>query len=402
MSFQIHDRVRTPKGVGTVALVLDDQHSVVALDDETMGNFPAGELTAVDPPAPPPSGGFNGYSSTLKRLPGTEFVPFSAASPFNGYASAQALHERSAQIIANILAQAQAGSGRPAPSSFVAGLSSLPIPRPSGAPADYMHPWFFSDPTDPLVELRATSNPTNLVPGTKILVPRLYLPANGTDGHAAFVLPNGDLVDLWQAKAVVNGVLSYAIGKRVRIDGNGLSSAATAAHFALPAGIVRAAELFAGHIPHALFAVVKQGSGGMDFKHGVQLPAGQKASFVYPAEHGDQVIAGGDQPPMGAYMRMNMADTEIAALTVPTWKKTLLRALAEHGMFMGDTGGGGLGIKFESGESYTALGMPDPFVEFAKANKMPQGTGAWAGTYVFDIGAGVDWTRLQVVAPPTP
>ena len=125
-------------------------------------------------------------------------------------------------------------------------------------------------------------------------------------------------------------------------------SNATAAHFGLAAGVIRPSELAAGEIDHALFMVVKCTSG----------------TSVYPAGPGvgsacaDKTNA----PAMGQHFFLEMTDAQIEALSVPSWQKTILRAMARYGLYVGDTGGSGWGIQFESGSSFTSFGQADPWV----------------------------------------
>jgi hypothetical protein len=89
-----------------------------------------------------------------------------------------------------------------------------------------------------------------------------------------------------------------------------------------------------------------------------------------------------------------MSDAEIDALNVPQWKKTVLRAMAEYGMYVGDTGGNAWGIQFESSQTYLSFGHPDPFVEIGARNGLPE----WQGNRVFHLRDGVNWKRqLRVV-----
>ena len=125
------------------------------------------------------------------------------------------------------------------------------------------------------------------------------------------------------------------------------------------------------------------------------------SSYVYPAMHGGSAC-GSEDPnvaPLVAHFMLEMSDAQIAALPVASWKKTILTALAHYGGYVGDTGGGGFGFMFESGTTYTALGLPDPMVAFAALNNVP----TWNGEYVFDIASAVEWARyLRVLAPPGP
>ena len=57
---------------------------------------------------------------------------------------------------------------------------------------------------------------------------------------------------------------------------------------------------------------------------------------------------------------------EIRALDVPSWKRTILRAMARYGIFAGDTGGSPWDLEFESSSTYTSFGRPDPLVAIAR------------------------------------
>jgi hypothetical protein len=213
------------------------------------------------------------------------------------------------------------------------------------------------------------------------------------------VEPDGWEYDLWQTISKQGGTLSFELGGRTRIDGDGLRSNATAARFGNLAGVIRAQELAAGEIDHALFIVVKCTSTSTSFGYGTRADSG-KSAFVFPAAGGGSECGGADNadaPPMGAHFQLAMSEGQIGALNVPTWKKAILRALARYGGYVGDTGGPGFGLQFESSTMYTAFGYADPLVSFAKQS----GVGAWNGMYAFNLADGVDWARyLRVLAPP--
>ena len=96
--------------------------------------------------------------------------------------------------------------------------------------------------------------------------------------------------------------------------------------------------------------------------------------------------------------QLDLSPSEIDALPVPGWKKTILRAMAEYGLYVGDTTGGTpWNIWFESSSTYTSFGRSDPMVEFAREAGIPRSSD---GRYYFDWGSGVDWRRhLRVVDP---
>ena len=69
--------------------------------------------------------------------------------------------------------------------------------------------------------------------------------------------------DFWQVKSKPpgGGTLVVSHGGRTRAGGDGLGSNATAAHFGLQAGVIRAEEWAAGRIDHALFMTVRCSAG---------------------------------------------------------------------------------------------------------------------------------------------
>ena len=81
---------------------------------------------------------------------------------------------------------------------------------------------------------------------------------------------------------------------------------------------------------------------------------------------------------------------------MPRWKKTILRALATYGAYVGDTGGGGFNFQFQSGSTYTSFGGTDRLVDWASREP---GVTAYQGKYIFDLAPGVDWSRLRVIEP---
>ncbi|HWI22361.1 MAG TPA: hypothetical protein VNT22_07080 [Baekduia sp.] len=275
-----------------------------------------------------------------------------------------------------------------------------------GTTRDFGHPTYYSQPGDPIFTLRATDT-RNYLEGLQIPIPDAARPAAGDDGHMTVVTPDGWEYDFWRVKSkpAGGGILSFAIGNRTRIDGKGIGAGGTAANFGNLAGVIRAQELAAGRIDHALFIVVRCTASGTGYGYGTTpAPSSSQGAWVYPASHGGSRCSAADEaaaPPMGARMQLAMSDAQINALAVPEWRKTILRALATYGGYIGDTGGSGFNFQFESSAMYTSFGAADPLVSFAKSVGIPQGTGSWAGTYAFNVSSGVDWGQyLRVVAPP--
>ncbi|HEX2017208.1 MAG TPA: hypothetical protein VGN69_10970 [Solirubrobacteraceae bacterium] len=260
----------------------------------------------------------------------------------------------------------------------------------AGKPADYHRPIYFSGSSDPVFTLHCTEA-WGVCPleGLQVRVPDAARPAGGTDAHLTVIdQVSGWEYDMWQvaSKPVGGGTLNFSWGGKTRVDGDGLGSGATAAEYGTAAGNLRAEELASGQINHALMISVPCDSG----------------SYVYPATKGGQSCASVGQsntnaPPEGTRFQLTLSDTQITALNVPDWKKTLLRAMAHYGMIVGDTGSR-MGIIHESSLVYTAFGQADRWVSLAKQAGAP----FWApdDVYVFNIADGVDWAHsLRVVAP---
>jgi hypothetical protein len=260
----------------------------------------------------------------------------------------------------------------------------------AGMEEDYAHPTYYARAGDPWFVLHCYEESWGTCPieGHRIRVPDAAQPAAGGDGHLTVVdQDSGWEYDLYKvrSKPAGGGVLEFRWGGRTRIDGDGLRSGATAAKFGSLAGIVRAEELAAGRIDHALFMTARCDAG----------------RAVYPARGvGTSCAQVGEStagaPPMGAHLWLAMTDSQIDVLPVPGWKKTILRAMATYGMFVGDTGSGSWGIKKESGATYTSFGHPARFVEFAKANGWEPYEDVWVG----NLRDGVDWAaHLRVLDP---
>jgi len=320
-------------------------------------------------------------------LPGADWRPYAASSPFNQSVEGD-------PVVANSAAMVSAALSNGLPGNLVAGTAETAN--------DWGHPTFFAQPSDPLYTLHAIEGGgRNELEGMRIPVPEYARPAGGGDGHMTIVTPDGWEYDLWQARPLPpgGGTLNFSLGGRTRIDGNGAGSGGTAAGFGNLAGMIRAPELAAGHIDHALFIVLKCAAKGTSFGYGATATS-YGSSYVYPANHGGTSCGSSNSsvPPLGARFTLAMSSAQIEALPVPSWKKTILTALAEYGGYVGDTGGSGFGFMFESSTSYTALGDSDPLVGFAKENGLP----TWEGNYVFNMASGVEWSKyLRVLAPPS-
>jgi hypothetical protein len=353
---------------------------LVACGQAGKGAPPTGPAAAAAAPA-----SWHGFG--VDRWPPANWRPYAASSPFN-----QRIAPGTRPLAASDAMIAQALRWGP-PGHLTAGVAQ--------SPDDWGHPTYYATTSDPIFTLRTTAPyGPNPLDGKRIRIPDAAQAAGGGDAHMAIVTPDGWEYDLWQVqdKPAGGGTLRFSWGGRLRIDGNGLRTGGTASRFGNLAGMIRAPELAAGRINHALFVVLRCAGDGSGYGPGTRRRARDESAYVRPAVSGGAVCPPGTvAPPMGARLRLAMSDAQIRALGLPTWKAAILRALARYGGYVGDTGGDGIGFMFESSTMYTSFGRPDPLVAIATAAQLPD----YGGRYAFDVGSGVDWARyLQVIGPP--
>jgi hypothetical protein len=254
---------------------------------------------------------------------------------------------------------------------------------------DYSHPIFHARSGDPSYTIRCTGGGVN---GRVIQIPSGARPTESSDGHMAVVQPDGWEYDFWQATAPSDGTVSCNIAYRQRYDGLGIVTSdmkrhdssvggATAANFGAAAGLIRANEIQAGVIPHALFVVIRGGSSGT----------------VYPA-YKPSMTSSGDRPAMGQRFRLNMSDAAIESSCAPGWEKTVAKAMAHYGLYFGDTGGDGFAPMMESPLTYTAVGQANPWDSVA-AQYGIRGDSTYG--YMFRWSGCINYrASMQAIAPP--
>jgi hypothetical protein len=328
--------------------------------------LPGDDLSGPQPPGDPADGFGVGHWPPADWRPYADDSPFNQALPRN-----PRLHPNSQAIVATLTADG-------GPSDLRAGVAD--------SDGDFQHPTYWPTPDDPVFTVHCTRPFGRCeVEGLRVRIPDRARPAGGSDAHMTVVdQRSGWEYDFWEvtSKPKGGGELTMGYGGRTRIDGDGLGSNSTAAHFGNLAGIIRAPELRRGRIEHALFLVAECDSG----------------EFVYPAQGiGAPCEDRTNAPAEGMRFQLDMSDREIRALGEPRWREGILRALAHYGMFVGDTGGSPWDLEFESGSTYTSFGYPDPIVTLAKRLGIPQEAD---GRYHYELDHVVDWrSRLRVVDP---
>jgi hypothetical protein len=320
--------------------------------------------------------------------------PYADSSPFNiSLPTSPRLAPNSSAIVSRLVGDTTFNSG---PGKIVAGTADTAD--------DWDHPVYFGKLTDPAYLVDCTRSWGTCEPERYGLVhiPLGARPARGGDGHLAVIQPNGEEVDFWQAEkgadpqrgitpTNVGTTLSTSWGGVTSVLGDGLGSDATKAHFGLLAGAIRAEELAAGKIDHALFMVVRCTNGTEVFP---------SVTGSAPHSCSAEGKSNSNAPAMGQTLQLDPS-YDIDALNVPVWRKTILKAMQQHGLMIGDTGGGGWGVQALSGSTYTSFGFRDALVTFAQsAGVSPYYDGSIGKTvYPLDLRDGVDWSRLRVVDP---
>jgi hypothetical protein len=322
-----------------------------------------------------------------RTLPGACWRPFGKRSPFNRrVGTSPRLLPRSRAVVAR--------TARFGPAfTFEGGVA--------GTRDDWGATIYYSRRRDPRYRVHCVARWSRCeIEGARVRIPARARPAAGGDGHMAVIDQAARWeYDFWQVRSKPRGGgrITIRYGGRTRIgtpDAHGLGSNATAAHFALSAGVIRPAELAAGRIDHALFMTVP-------CTNGTYVPPATGPGVGRPCS--EIGLPNRYAPALGQHFYVAMGKREISALRAPAWKKAVLHAMARYGMFVGDTGGGdSWGVKTESGTTYTSLGHPDPWVRLGRRLGLPSWRSSSTGTrkYLFDLRGLLDWgSRLRVVHP---
>lgn len=320
---------------------------------------------------PPPTGCSPAFGSFgIGNWPPACWRPFTASSPINKLIPANPkLHSDSAAIVNRVLTMGAVTK------HIVGDLDPI---------YDYGAPLYWSKPTDPLfttsfIESWCCFSTGWGIGGKNLEGKAVRIPSaarwagqgagqGNPDAHMTTVdqsanreydfyevsrKDTGQLVSRWGGSCdVVNGT-----GFSVHDAPKGEGCEATAWGGARLAGVMRAQEMIAGTINHAMYAVVDCSNG----------------AWVYPANHPARSCSSIGKsntyaPPTGARFYLAYSDAEIAAAPWPPWKKAWVRAWAHYGLYVGDTGGGGFTpLQLESPETYRSFGYQDPLVAYAQA-----------------------------------
>jgi hypothetical protein len=247
-------------------------------------------------------------------------------------------------------------------------------------------PVYWSQASDPLVTVICRGHyPCQR--GMRLRVPNGAQPQNRSDGHMTVVDQAAHLeYDFWRASTPSHGQMTVAAGSRIPIGpgmGSGLGGNAEAARLGLLGGLLRAPELLAGRIDHALAV-------------SVQCVQRRDVWPAPPRGRGDLVCPhNGSGAHLGSLIQLNMSDAAIAATHAPAWQAAIMKALAHYGMYVVDTNGPGnreLSLIQELDKSFTSFGSAGQMKSFIQS----------LGGSNSVAGVPIDQSRLRVIDPCVP
>jgi hypothetical protein len=298
------------------------------------------------------------------------WVPFGASSPWNTPVSANPTFAAySAQVI-----QTEFG-----------GQTQNPKPVRATEPGqyDYNYAEYYASSTDPVVSVACTGfcdnadgggYPRSIHVPAKMRVPGAWDSPGGYGGDRVFavVQPDGTVADFAYANQATadwgttgNTILTVGAaatcGSMTSASGfYGTSTGTTAGGHCSNIGRIRAAELVAGHISHALKIVLEcQGPG---------------TAYPVSSNLSTDACPGGASggPQLGARIWYDVPDATTNASALQPWEKAILNALHDYGGYFTDnscpSGDGtgyctvnvsGIGFMLESEESFFDFNYPN-------------------------------------------
>lgn len=212
------------------------------------------------------------------------------------------------------------------------------------------------------------------IPDGTIVPPMTTTYGDPGDGHLAVADPVSNKVySLWQSEKIGND-WQASYGGLAALDGDGRETvgSSTATNLSRYGAVIRASEIQAGVINHALFV----SSDICD------------STFRYPASKSDGTNAGGVATPIPQGSRLQLDPSiDIDAISgITDGEKTIARALQTYGAYVGDKGGARLGFIFEyqtdgnPGAIYTNAGLAWDYFDMSH---IPWGSlrvlGTWDG-----------------------
>lgn len=331
----------------------------------------ADNTTWVSQSGDPRLSSFGGFSVT--NPPPATFRPFSSNSPANtpieaGFTVEATGGATSADRIATHVSEA-------------GGSSSWPSNMLYAVPNGFDHPRYWAQQGDNVYTI--ISSLVTAIVGLQVKVPSFAQAAGGSDGHMHVITPDGQAFNLFDV--TINHStheIASTYGGRMRYDGPGVvtpqsltdgsiigTGGGTAGAWDLDFGMIGGAELAAGNINHALFCTIKTltrstASTVATLRAATYyISTTSLGSFSLPAIKPDASSATSPRVWMGARLKLDMTVADIDATPAQGWEKTIAKAAATHGIYVGDTGGAGFQMMFESNLPYALAGVRAPMMD---------------------------------------
>ena len=342
----------------------------------------SGSVSAPVQPCPQLFGLFTAHSPP----PGC-WRPYGPNSPFNKPIPAGALQASDSNAIVRQMLREGIGFAGGKQSFQLDSLGSRPI--------------YWAQPSDPLVRIHCTYmwGPRTcegangvVVDGLQIHIPAGAQPEQASDGHLTVIeQAAGAEYDFEHASWTSPTELTVASGSEIPISadaGTGLGGIADAGDFGLLGGVIRASELKAGVINHALAISVPCTQGYVWPSRG---PWGLGCASIGKSSWGALH--------MGSLLQLKMSNRQIAATGAPRWERTIMRAMAHYGLYINDTNGGGddqtLELELEGDESFTSFGESPQMRDLIRT----AGGRAWSNGGIGVGGVPIDTAKLRVLDP---
>lgn len=166
-------------------------------------------------------------------------------------------------------------------------------------------------------------------------------PSRGSDGAMVVVdAARGKVYDFWQLRRGDGGQWVASWGEVTELDGDGRDGA-TGAGVSVLSGVIRAREIRAGYIPHALTFSTDNAC---------------RAEHRYPAVKTDGRSSRADCIPQGARIQLDPSIDVDRIPGITPGERAVARALQTYGAYARDNGGARLALIFED-----PAGRPDPY-----------------------------------------
>ncbi|MBX3025239.1 hypothetical protein KF840_10040 [bacterium] len=162
-------------------------------------------------------------------------------------------------------------------------------------------------------------------------------PSPDSDGLMAVFQPDGWVIDIYAAVVLSSGEVVGTMASWIdaRGDGTGWWNGRRASMLPSFAGLIRAGEIAAGRIPHALALQVP--------------PSLLKRQAVWPAYAFDRDSGYSGALPMGALLAIP-PDVDVERLGLSRAGRVIARALQDYGAYVVDRGGRGITVLAELGD----------------------------------------------------